>query len=131
MDTNQQFSKLDPKIKEAYDRVMSTPVSTPQPLPTDQPLQSTPSFNQNVASTPSSAPVQPTPTIVPGVSPTLSSRREPETVHIGSTPHANVGKNKNSSGSLIIYIIGGIVFLIVYTVFWLKFFNVPIPFLPF
>ena len=68
MDPNKQLNQLDPKLKEAYDRVMGTDLSSSAPqsaapaqtaplAPTNQ-TSTPPSFNPN-PTTPVSAPSQP------------------------------------------------------------------------
>lgn len=142
MDPKQQISQLDPKVKEAYDRVMNasvTPPASTSPQPNNPtPSVTTPVVPSTVVQTPSAQPVNPaahtvpsTPTIVAGMPQPSTVRREPEKIHIGSVPNTTAAKKKTSNGiSPIIYIIGGFIFLVVYTIFWLKFFNVPVPFLP-
>ena len=150
---------MDPKVKEAYDKVMTSPIPPPssgtQPS-SPKPAVPSPTTPSSTAApvTPSSPspvnPVQPispaqpsattatlpqqtppTPTIVAATPQPNPIRREPEKIHIGGTPHGAAVQKKSSGISPVIYIICAILFLAVYTVFWLKFFNVPIPFLPF
>lgn len=47
----------------------------------------------------------------------------------GTPTHGFVAPKKKAAVSPVILIFGGIVFLLAYTIFWLKFFNVPIPFI--
>ncbi len=96
---------LDPKLKEIYDRVMGTP--TPRPAP-----QSPPSPKQ------------------------VEEKKEekPRLFHQNTSSKAFVDKGESSSKKPwgLVFIIIGVLFLITYTLFWLKFFNIPLPFtLPF
>lgn len=139
-----QNAQLDPKLKEAYDRVMGTATPTTTPPPVD-------SMATGPASAPS--PVSATPVVSPTVSPatpTTAPTPEPalpvapvvmphstETVRIGgNTPievqHTTTGTTHNETKkgiSPIIIILGAIVFLLVYSLFWIKFLNVPIPYI--
>jgi hypothetical protein len=58
------------------------------------------------------------------------AHREPEKVHIGGTT-GFVAKKQSSGVSPVLYVLGGIIFLVAYTIFWLKFFKISVPFLPF
>lgn len=144
-----QNAQLDPKLKEAYDRVMGTatpptsPVtSTPQPV---DPVVATPATPSPVTTptVPSPVPVvtapsvQPTPATSPLPVTPVVMPHSTETVRIGGdTPievqHTTTGvvaKEKKKGISPTILILGAIVFLAVYALFWIKFLNVPIPFL--
>ena len=112
--------QLDPKIKEAYDKVMNTAIAAAPPADS-QPPPPQPSTQP---------PPQPTITqVMPTVTP---PRREPATIHIGGVPASHASTTEKKSKILpVLYITGGIIFLLVYTIFWLKFFNIPTPFLPF
>lgn len=140
-----QPAQLDPKLKEAYDRVMGTatppvaspttpqppvPVATPNPAVTLPPTQST-------SAAPTTQPAAPTPaepplTVAPVVMP-----HSTETVRIGgATPievqHTTTGvvvKGTKKGISPVIIALGAIVFLVVYSLFWIKFLNVPVPFI--
>lgn len=90
---------LDPKLKEAYERVMGTAVNGAKPV-----AQQTPPPVTNTAPQPVSSPV-------------------PE---VNLTPQA---EDKKQSSPVILVVVG-IVFLLVYTLFWIKFFSIPLPFLP-
>lgn len=178
---------LDPQLKAAFDRVMSTPVrttstpapppaaipttpptpisaqpvipapaetglSTPpppaEPTPTVQPFEASPTLEptqpfgsttplsspapaENPAVTPFSAPL-PQPT-APQLTKPLTSYTVSE---LGSQPapvgqKLNPGFSTTKSGSktfAYLLFFGGIVFFIAYTVFWLKFFNIQLPF---
>lgn len=99
---------LDPKLKETYDRVMGTQVnplpsaakpvepSAPTPLPSAQ-------HNEPI-------PVSHTDTHVFVATPSASSQ--------------NFTAKKSSKISPVIFIVAGLVFFAVYTVVWLKVFNI-------
>lgn len=165
-----QNAQLDPKLQEAYNRVMGTPTPpiatptgvtpppvTPMPQPADA-LASTPQPTTSPATLPTPELTKPpavlstpTPSVNPSVTPasTLASPTPPlastpvvvphsvETVRVGgNTPAATntqangtVAKEKKNGISPVIIVVGAIVFLLVYTLFWVKFLNVPLPFL--
>ncbi len=140
MDSKNQLSQLDPKIKEAYDRVMNTTVHH-NPTAPDNTNATVP--NEHNPTTPPSTPpiakLSPTPvqpaaaSLTPTPQPVVTNnslRREPEKIHIGGVPHGGTMQKKKSAVSPIVYIICGLIFLVIYIIFWLKFFNVPVPFLP-
>ena len=89
---------LDPKLKEAYDRVMGFAQSTAQPI-TVTPTTAIPKIPQ----TPPIA-VKPTPAFI-----------------------ANDSKKESQSISPVILVVLAVVFFLVYAVFWVKFFQVPLP----
>ncbi|MDE2590645.1 MAG: hypothetical protein KGL95_13385 [Patescibacteria group bacterium] len=169
MDPKQQLNQLDPKLKEAYERVMGTPVSnsptqpatqTPPSVPPQTPAPNAappppppPTQNQSVPSptqTPAPPPIQPTPIspvgnphMQPGASlnpfgtqaPQPGSNATPTQPGHAATPakpgtasHGFVANKRGLHFSPLLLIVGGIFFLLVYTVFWLKFFNIPLPF---
>lgn len=119
---------LDPKLKEAYDRVMGTSLPTAPPSSTPPPPMQPAAPVQKMAdpmslheAPPHTHPLQATPT-TPVTSPT-----KPSGISSGFVaPHEE--KNSAVSGKLLL--IAGVVFLIVYTLFWLKWFGVALPFLP-
>lgn len=193
---------LDPKLKEAYDRVMGTHGTPPQPSPapttgpspiggvtigpamgkpeaptSPAPYPSTttiPAFQPatptiptpTLPTTPAFAPTSPTPGIVtpnqPAIQPTPAigvspqpmaapspfqpmtpqpantmgtvamgaAQPQPAAMTAGAKSHAFVASKKKSAISPVILILAGVVFAAVYTVFWVKFFGVKIPFLP-
>ncbi len=104
---------LDPKLQEAYERVMgtsvtpaapvpvSTPVTTPQPPPTTQPI--------------AAAPLPPVPPLTP-------------THHASITFVAGNAEPSKTKNSPVIFIFAGLVFFVVYVLFWMKFFSFKLPF---
>ncbi len=140
MDPN--TTNLDPKLKEMYNRVMSTPVppvspaggpppasSTPDPIPT--PMPSMPPAPE----APVPPPAQTTPAPVMETPPTTEMHSAiPMPVApkpISAAIVGGAGKKKGGGIFPVILVLGGIIFLAVYTVFWIKFFNLKVPFLPF
>lgn len=110
---------LDPKLKEAYDRVMGATV--PKTPPPQMPSVDLP--------TPPKEPEMPL--SQPAV--TVNVSTPPAPAHI--TPHPSSGfvathEEKKSPVSGTLLVIAGVVFLLVYTLFWLKWFGIALPFLP-
>lgn len=176
MDPKQQLNQLDPKLKEAYERVMGTPVgatpaqpgtptaatsaptpAAPQPMPANQfaggttPVQAAQSpqtMPPNPPQMPTVQPIQPampataTPphvqppvqppaafgTTQPAAVPAVGAHPTPPQGKPGAASHGFVAGKKGLRMSPVLLIVGGIIFLLVYTVFWLKFFNIPLPF---
>jgi hypothetical protein len=157
-------AQLDPKLQEAYNRVMGTPTgpatptdpaapaANPTPAPTDQigpimpnvtpdptALTTPPTVDPTVSSTPTGPeptpitpadPTLPTPTITPEpVQPVIETPTQPTMTTVENTAsHAFVAK-KGMKISPVILIVGGIVFLLVYTLVWVKVFNLSVPFI--
>lgn len=96
---------LDPKLKEAYDRVMGTQVNFQA-----QPKPATPPQSSKVGPSPSSSPA-----------PTAT---EPEMVSINTT--APIAKPAPAKGKIspIIFVVLGVGFFLFYTVLWLKVFKI-------
>lgn len=134
---------LDPKLKEAYERVMglapnpsvqktpATPTSTPAAQPVPQP---TPAATPAPA-TPTPQP-QPTPA-APSAMPTMQTvgTAKPNAtspVHLTSQIHGFVAskQKKKSQLSPVVIVLAAVVFIVVYTLVWVKIFNVQLPFLP-
>lgn len=93
---------LDPKLKEAYDRIMST------------------SFSREIIPPPQPLPV--VPAQIPTPSTSSGSTTPPKPKLAPPTPIVKTEKHN----SLIIAIVLGIIFLIVYGLFWVKLFGVKI-----
>ncbi len=133
-------ANLDPKLKEAYERVMGMSTATVQPAasPASQPVAQPASQTQPQASSSpfvsQPAPSTFTPTTI--VQPTASVVSEGASgVAAGSVHTAGTAAKAASGGSSImtvVYIIAGIVFILAYTLFWIKILNFQTPFpLPF
>ncbi|OGH17114.1 MAG: hypothetical protein A3C22_00565 [Candidatus Levybacteria bacterium RIFCSPHIGHO2_02_FULL_37_10] len=123
---------LDPKLKEIYDRVMGTNVpqttSSPEPPPAISSELPISSIEQ-----PIQQPTAPTPPPIDATGAITSTHPEQikqEIVKIDSKTEENKTTKQNNSQVLpVFFVIGGIIFLVFYTIFWFKYFNVPIPFL--
>jgi hypothetical protein len=114
-------TQLNPKLREAYERVMGTVVA-PNPTTPSTPMP-------QAASTPSLSAVPPLKEEVhiPMSSPTsqVFSATAPKTY----TSPSVVAPKKKSGVSPLIIAIGAVAFFIIYAVFWIKIFNISLPFL--
>lgn len=101
------LSAIDPKLKETYERVMGTSVPQAQ------------------QAAPENTPVTPAPPVADVPEPPFPSNNSP--FMSSSAPLPNPATmNQNASPMLkIAYIVGGVIFFIVYTIFWIKIFNLP------
>lgn len=129
---------IDPKLKETYDRVMNTQVPpaadpqsqtvTPPPFTPPPPPQSTPSQQPDpaVLSPQQTTPIQSEPTTTVQATMPIAIKPAGSAVIVGASP-------KKSGGKLfaLLFALGGLILLGVYTVFWIKFFNLKVSFLPF
>lgn len=134
----QKLSQLDPKLREAYQRVMGTPIPpppppppmpdpnpVPQPLPTPEPI-------------PTPEPAMPKPVSEPQPAiPQQPPMQANNFVHMNSEvaapmPQTQTMAMKKKSGMMtpILFGIVGLVFIAIYTLFWTKIFNFKLPFLP-
>lgn len=106
--------QLDPKLQEAYDRVMGVQV----PAPTESKTSVAPA---------NPVPVQP----ASAASSTVSIVQQP----VASVDNASVTKNhtfvakKGMKISPLFLVIGGVAFLLLYTIIWIKVFNLSVPFI--
>ncbi len=106
-------SQLDPKLKEAYDRVMGTVIPQHQVPQAAVPPQSTPApqiveqqaYQQPPVQAYQAAVATPLPTSAP------------------VSTDAVVKTHKSSKMTIPIVVLGGVVFFIVYTVVWAKIFG--------
>lgn len=128
MDPKKQQT-LDPKLKEVYDRVMGTATksaapSVPEPVKAE-PTKETP---------PPAAPQSVRPTVPAPPAP------EPAKAHVttaapvitsGFVAKGSEEKEKKSGISPVILFLAAVVFLLVYALVWVKFFNIQLPFLTF
>ena len=119
-------SQLDPKLKEAYDRVMGTVVTPPanaaQAIPTTPPPAAplTPSLFPMPSTT--ATPVKPSPI---STIPDYQKAQSPT-----SAPMQAITAAKKKSGSkALIIMLAVIIFLIIYAIVWIKMFNLKVPFL--
>lgn len=165
--------QLDPKLQEAYNRVMgvnltaptnsSTPTDTPsvpanpvaQQDPTTPAMPPTPQDQTAIPNPAPAAPVMPSPVVtpdptaapvVPMADPTTPAEPAPSeekpaeapTVEtampsmestVSTKPHAFVAKGNGMKVSPVIIAVGGIAFLLIYSLVWIKVFNLSIPFI--
>lgn len=127
-----KLSGLDPKLREAYERVMNGPTSPGSPTPPTNPqtpAQQTPPAPQ-AAPTPASvnAPAAPASTPAHPISnPSFNSGSFNTAAPTGTTTVKKAGGKM----STILIILGLIVLLIAYTFVWVYLFDLKIPFLPF
>ncbi|MCL5970526.1 MAG: hypothetical protein M1450_03435 [Patescibacteria group bacterium] len=119
MDPKKQLTNLDPKLKETYDRVMGMNLSSsPQPPP-PQPTQP--------AEVPKPPPAPKQPSSAVGVVTSIHTEEMKQMVNPQSTAVLKPGLSPTAYLALVV---GGLIFFVIYTILWLKHFNVPIPFLP-
>lgn len=121
-----KLSGLDPKLREAYERVMNGPASPPVPNQVEQPSapQSAP---QTPSSPPNPEPVQAAPPPPTPVSSTISYNANSSSTNQGITA---VKKGGGSKLSTVFILLGLIVLLVAYTFVWIYVFKLKIPFLP-
>lgn len=141
----QKLSQLDPKLRDAYQRVMGTPIPPPATPPIQEPpVQPEPSTPQSPVSEPQPAIPKPQPpTPQPAISPeppvqASSFGQMNSEVAVPSSPNfsapmpqAQTMTVKKKNGMMPILIgIAGLFFVAIYTLFWAKIFNFKLPFLP-
>ena len=140
----QKLSQLDPKLREAYQRVMGTPIPQPPPPP---PM---PAPDPNPSPTPEPQPAIPQPEPVPTpqpaipqqptVQPTNFVQMNSEVATAQSSPNFSTPapmsqgqtmavKKKNGMMPILIGV-AALFFVVIYTLFWTKIFNFKLPFLP-
>ena len=146
---------LDPKLKEMYDRIMAINVKPSAPAAgqttnvvseqttAPQPARSTATPQAGIPETPFMPPANTMP--VTQVAPPPPQVKVVQTQTIPTVAQAAAQKATGSPTSFVaqtkkkgsfslmtpLLILGAIIFLGVYTFFWIKFFNLPVPFLPF
>lgn len=129
----QSANNLDPKLKETYDKVMGTTTApaagaapgTPAPQPVAPPA-GTPPPQDAAAPAQNAAPSIPQ---TPYQADNLSFQAAIQTPANNQTPLGAVVPPQQPSSLLrILYIVGGVIFFVVYTFVWVKIFNLPLPF---
>ncbi|MBF8250213.1 MAG: hypothetical protein HW400_814 [Candidatus Levybacteria bacterium] len=156
----QKLSQLDPKLREAYQRVMGTTIPTPPATPATPAQNQTPSPAAE-PTTPPPPQIQPEPIPTPDIEPPIQPEPfsipqpaidpNPQPIPAGgqtSDPAVPAQPNSNfvqmnsevptapsqnfASGIMmpILFGIVGLIFLVIYTFFWTKIFNFKLPFLP-
>jgi len=143
------LNNLDPKLKETYDRVMGTTTPGTPAAPSATPAATTPppvanphptgAMNVDITQAQTNAGAAPE---MPQAAPTPSYNADnlrfqaaiQQTPVAGGTGAIPVGgavanmPGQPSSLLRILYVIGAIVFFVVYTFVWIKLFNLPLPF---
>jgi hypothetical protein len=170
----QKLSKLDPKLRDAYQRVMGTPIPEPQvqpiqaqtppppggpipdpaptpPMPQPEPpipppsseptptIQEPPTAPEPLIQPPVSEPQPTIPTespAIPAPEPAIPPQQPPAQadnfVQMNSevaSAQSTAIKKKNGMMPILIGA-AGLVFIVIYTLFWTKIFNFKLPFLP-
>jgi hypothetical protein len=124
-------------LQQSNPSLFSSPAETPSPMGAPASEQS-PSFFSN-PSPATTDPQQAAPTEPTMVNPYGSAPATPQPTTFTDTmqqplpsPAAvNQGLQKETSPLLrVLYIVGAVIFFIIYTIFWIKIFNLPLP-LPF
>ncbi len=117
-------NQLDPKLKEAYERVMSvntTPRPQSPPPPQNQPPMS------SYPPTPQPSPVGPNPSPLGESGPIVAPKPQGYSANDGAQGPMHPKKPRKKL-SFPIVVLGMIIFFIVYTFVWIKIFNVSLPF---
>ena len=109
-----KLNELDPKLKAAYDRVMSTSVAA---QPAAQTAPHVPATTIPVAPATHTTPLP------------ASHAAIPPAKSIG-TPVTTAEEKTKKGVSPIILVVGGIVFFALYAVLWIMVFKVKLPFIP-
>ncbi len=110
---------LDPKLKEAYDRVMNANV---------------PPAAAAAPAIPPTTPPMPTTTVAPTATPLAQPAAPSATAKTQTTSFVPAASKPAGGGKskTLLFGVGVVLFLLVYAFFWVKFFNLPLPFaLPF
>lgn len=135
-------TQLDPKLKEAYDRVMGTVLPQNAPKPAETPVASTPAPTV----TPPPIPIQPPADnrmqdVIDKQKAILKKDLESDSVSLKNNPlpppiktvgtfvAATPEVKKSGFPALLILVVGGVI-LLGYAFFWMTFFKVRLPFLP-
>lgn len=128
-----KLSGLDPKLREAYERVMSGPSANPVPQGVSQPNPVTPPPVTPSATTPAPKPESvpaPAPVNPPPPAPAASSFAFNANYQTNQSATTTVKKAGGKTSSVLI-ILGLVVLLAAYTFVWVYLFKLKIPFLPF
>ncbi len=127
---------LDPKLQEAYDKVMGVPV------PPTAPVASFPQTATDASSPQSDPPSAPQPIdTIQANTDTVTPSAMDQTVQVGGgmsapftyeTPDPSQSfsaKKKKMKISPIVLTFGAVIFLIVYSLVWIKVFNLRVPYI--
>lgn len=127
---------LDPKLKEAYERIMGTAVNSPATKPAEQTpneppaqtpntplMQTQPVVTQN--SSPAQSPVQNTPIEpqAPTHNPFMQTPEPPVSVFTQDGPIKAPTQKKKMNLLPIFLIVGGLIFFVVYIFVWARVFG--------
>jgi len=120
-------SQLDPKLKEAYDRVMGTVIT-----PSAKESQVIPSTLPPSIPTPPTAPIEhvnTTPIAHSEPSPMATAVQHQAVSSPVSTTQVITIPHKKSRSRALIFMLAGIIFFVVYALLWIKMFNLKFPIL--
>ena len=134
-------NNLDPKLKATYDRVMGTPTAPGQPGAAPVPQPAAPvappvnAVNPVISTTPqvggdATQPASPTPAAA-FTADNLSFQAAIQTPVAQGTQITGVGQTVPQQTSFLLkflYIVGAVIFFVIYTLVWVKIFNLPLPF---
>lgn len=145
----QKLSQLDPKLREAYQRVMGTPIPQPQtpsppPMPAQNPTPYPAPEPQSIPTPPPAMP-EPQPAIPPQPEPPPAggsipaanfdqmnsevAATQPSPNFSAPTAQTQTAALKKKNNLMPIFIgVAALIFLVVYTLFWTKVFNFKLPF---
>lgn len=130
------LNDLDPKLREAYEKVMGTNFSPqaaqPSQQPEPQPAANSPVMQTAPADEPTPAiqtiptqppaPVNPAPSPLPTQNPFVQTPEPPPNV-IAGAGNMPAAKGKGHSFMTIIFLLGGSIFFAAYAVIWAKVFG--------
>ncbi len=133
-----KLSATDPKLQEAYDRVMNGPATPPGGAVPPPPPVAPPPFNPAIGAQPiAPAPVQPAAPVMPQAAPAAPAAPSPigggTIAFNANNPGKNQGATVKHGGSKMMSLVlglGVIVLLVAYTFVWIYVFKLQIPFLP-
>jgi hypothetical protein len=132
----QKLSQLDPKLREAYLRVMGTEITAPQGAPSVQAPNPVPQFQ---AQQEPSRPFVPTAQAIPGFgqgnseTPTTTSPAGLRmTSPIGSAPAFRPQPVASEKRGMmpVLFALVGVIFIVIYAFFWTRVFDLKLPFSP-
>ena len=144
MDPN-KLGQLDPKLKEAYDRVMNAAATPPPPPPSapSQTAQTSPSPTAPPPPPPASNVTRPflQNTPPPDIAPSPVSKPAPDHVEVTQTPGPIASKfpaykagtlkaHRGGNVPTILWVLLAAVFFVAYTLIWVRVLGVSLPFLP-
>lgn len=129
-----KVSDLDPKLKEVYERVMGTNVSSSK-----APAPQSPSKTSESTGAPTGASPRIEQQVEEAPKPQPAPRPAAANVQVftakGGVKQTETDGEKKKGGSpvlTIVLVLAGVLFFAIYALFWLRFFNAELPFtLPF